>query len=255
MSMQQGKKIAILQSNYIPWKGYFDIVAAADEFVIFDEAQFTRADWRNRNRIVVNGQTQWLTIPVKTSGMFRQPINAIEVADKDWAARHWKTLRHNYRRTPHFSRVGPIIESLYLEAAKLILLTDINELFLRELAKLIELPALFLRADVVPHCAASATDRLVEICAARDATIFLSGPAARAYLDVDRFVEAGIELRFANYSGYQEYKQQSVTFDHRVSVLDLLFNCGRDARRHLKSLGNSESFFPPTLISPLLDRL
>ena len=91
--MSGAKKIVILQSNYIPWKGYFDLMAAADEFLLFDEVQFTKNDWRNRNRIVLNGKLHWLTLPVKTAGTFGGAIDQIEVSNANWARVHWSTLK------------------------------------------------------------------------------------------------------------------------------------------------------------------
>ena len=91
------KRVAIVQSNYIPWKGYFDMIASADEFVLFDDVQYTRRDWRNRNRIVLDGQLHWLTIPVETKGRYEQRIDETQIADHSWAANHLKTLQHAYR--------------------------------------------------------------------------------------------------------------------------------------------------------------
>src|SRR5215467_1371033 len=101
------KTIVILQSNYIPWKGYFDLMAAADEFLLFDEVQFTKNDWRNRNRIVLGGRLHWLTIPVRTAGRFGTAIERIEVSVKDWARKHWETLQQAYRGAPHFPFAAP----------------------------------------------------------------------------------------------------------------------------------------------------
>jgi hypothetical protein len=101
------KSIAILQSNYIPWKGYFDIMGAVDEFVIFDEVQFTRGDWRNRNRIVCDGVSRWLTIPVRTSGHFRAPISSIKIADPIWAGKHLRRLEESYHRSRYFHWLHP----------------------------------------------------------------------------------------------------------------------------------------------------
>jgi WbqC-like protein family len=181
-----GKSIAILQSNYIPWKGYFDLMAAVDEFVIFDDVQFTKRDWRNRNRIVSNGRVCWLTIPVRTAGRSRAPIDSIEIADAAWAKRHWARIEASYRQSEYFHWLRPDLERLYRQAADMSLLTDVNELFLRGLANLIELPPRLARSNEVPRRAPTPTERLIEICQAKNASVYVTGPAARSYIDTPR---------------------------------------------------------------------
>lgn len=170
-----GKSIAILQSNYIPWKGYFDIIASVDEFVIFDDAQYTRRDWRNRNRIVQNGKLLWLTIPVAAKGAFEAPINIIAIKDRSWARKHWASIRHAYSKTPYFRDLAPELEAAYLSAAELGLLTEVNELLLRTLSRILGLTTALHRTDLIPRQADNATGRLVEICVARGAREYVSG--------------------------------------------------------------------------------
>jgi WbqC-like protein family len=240
--MPAPKSIAILQSNYIPWKGYFDIIASVDEFVIFDDVQYTRRDWRNRNKIVLNGSPFWLTIPVNSKGKYHEPIDSIKVADRTWARKHWQTIAQAYRNAPHFAAFAPVLEDLYGQAATLELLTEINELFLRGLSEFLGLAATLTRSDAVPRDTESPTGRLVEICRARAATQYVSGPAAKNYIESELFDRAGIALRYANYSGYPVYEQATQTFEHGVSMVDLIMRCGENARRHLKSIGNRASF-------------
>lgn len=245
MTGQPAKSIAILQSNYIPWKGYFDLMASVDEFLIFDEAQFTRRDWRNRNKIVVDGRLHWLTIPVDSKGRFDAPIHAITIADRDWAEKHWKTIRHAYRKAPFFDRYAAVVEDLYARVAGLELLTRVNEAFLNALARELGVATPFSRTESIPRAAKTATGRLVEICQARGATAYVSGPAARSYIDTAQFEAAGIALGYADYGGYPTYGQELEPFEHGVSVLDLLFRCGPQARDHLKSPCRRETFVRP----------
>ncbi len=233
---ERGKTIAILQSNYIPWKGYFDIIAAVDEFVIFDDVQFTRRDWRNRNKIVLGGKLQWLTIPVASKGIFDAPVNAMAIADRSWARKHWASIKHAYARAPYFSWMAPQLEAVYEEAATLSLLTDVNETFLRMLSGTLGLATTFSRSEAVPRVALDPTGRLVEICVAVGGKTYVSGPAAKSYINRGKFDAAGIELTYANYAGYPIYEQGMEPFEHGVSVLDVLFRHGPEARNHLKSL-------------------
>src|ERR1700752_5103705 len=108
------RRVAILQSNYIPWKGYFDLIHMVDEFILFDTAQYTRRDWRNRNRIKTHAGPAWVTIPVVVKGRYEQTIQDTEISDTSWNERHWKTLLHNYARAAHFDDYRDSFEELYL---------------------------------------------------------------------------------------------------------------------------------------------
>lgn len=239
------KTVAILQSNYIPWKGYFDIIAGVDEFLIFDEAQFTRRDWRNRNKIVSDGVVRWLTIPVKSKGQFESPINEIEVSEPDWAEKHWRSLKHAYAKAPFFKAYAPMLEASYAEAGKLERLSAINLLFLTRIAETLGVTTPFGDTTSVPHRAASPTARLVEICQGRNATVYVSGPAAKSYIDTSLFEAAGVGLRYVSYAGYPAYDQNSAAFEHGVSLLDVLFRFGPEARGHLKSTTDRERLLEP----------
>jgi WbqC-like protein family len=234
--------LVILQSNYIPWKGYFDLIAAADEFLIYDEAQFTKNDWRNRNRIVLNGKPHWLTIAVKTAGVFGKSIEEVEVSDVRWAISHWSTIQQAYRHSPHWREIAPTIEAAYREASELNHLTKINELFLRSICGLLGLSTPILRADIVPRTTEDPTQRLVDICKVRRATTYLSGPAACDYLRPELFDEVGVALHYADYSSYPTYSQAMEPFNHGVSILDMLFQCGAaGASAQLKSISSPGS--------------
>ena len=236
------KTLVILQSNYLPWKGYFDLMAAASEFVVFDEVQFTRRDWRNRNRIVLGGKLHWLTVPVQLKGQYLAPIDEIEVAGTDWAEKHWTTIRHAYGKAPYFAKVGRVLEETYAGAAGLRRLSDINALFLERLAGLMGIPARLVPSSSVPRTTPDPTERLIEICQARGATRYLSGPAARNYIKKNFFDDAGISLSYANYAGYPTYDQGMETFEHGVSIIDTLMRCGTAAKSHLKSVSRPAAF-------------
>jgi hypothetical protein len=234
--MSNSKIIAILQSNYLPWKGYFDVIAAVDEFLIFDEAQFTRRDWRNRNKIVIDGRPHWLTIPVSSKGRFDAPIAEMEISEEGWAEKHWRSIRHAYGKAPYFPVYGTLLEGLYEKAARLRRLTEINEMFLRALAETLKLTTTLGHTHEIPRLSLTPTARLVEICIGRGATAYLSGPAARSYIQNDEFEAANVSLHYANYAGYPVYDQQSAAFEHGVSVIDTLMRCGPQTREHLKSV-------------------
>ena len=227
-------KAAIIQSNYIPWKGYFDIIASVDHFVLYENVQFTRRSWRNRNKIKSPNGLQWLTVPAAQKGRFSSPINEIEIADARWAQKHWLTVRHAYSRSRHFEDYRLFFEELYLDrAAGLSFLSDINRLFITEICGLLKIGTRLHRSDemrLVPGRNAC----LIEICRQLGADVYVSGPAAREYLDVSAFEHAGTKVEFFDYSGYAEYDQLYPPFEHEVSIIDLLFNTGPRARGWMK---------------------
>jgi len=234
--------IAILQSNYIPWKGYFDIISAVDDFAIFDEAQFTRRDWRNRNKIIIDGQSRWLTIPVASKGKFEAPIAEIQVSDSNWAEDHWRAIRGAYRRADYFRNYEALLQAAYEKAASLAFLSDINLMFLKTLAPLLNVSPNFRDTREVPRKAVTPTTRLVEICVGLGASEYLSGPAARDYIKLEEFDVANVSLHYADYSGYPIYNQGRAEFEHGVSVIDMLMRCGPEAGSLLKVPTSRASF-------------
>jgi len=225
-------RIAIVQSNYIPWKGYFDLIRSVDEFVLFDDVQYTRRDWRNRNRIKTPQGLAWLTIPVQTTGQYLALIKDIEVTDDAWAREHWKTIVATYAQALHFKAFAARFEPLYLGSTETHL-SRINHTWLQAACEMLEIPTRFtwsMDYDVV----AGRTERLVSICQQAGASTYVSGPSARGYIDDAAFQAAGIELLYFDYAGYPEYPQLHGPFTHQVSVVDLLCHTGADARQYLR---------------------
>lgn len=237
-----GKRIAILQSNYIPWKGYFDLINSVDEFILYDTAQFTKNDWRNRNRIKTPRGVAWLTIPVRHD--FGQTIQETRVSDPAWSRKHWASLQQNYAGAPHFRDYVPSFESFYRDVAAEEYLSAINYRFLREVCDILQIgtPITWSRDY---RLADGRIERLVDLCRQAGADEYLSGPAARSYIEEKPFSDAGIALTFMDYSGYPEYRQLYPPFEHQVSILDLIFNQGPDAQNYLKSFGRRGAALVP----------
>jgi hypothetical protein len=237
------RRVAILQSNYIPWKGYFDLIHTVDEFILFDTAQYTRRDWRNRNRIKTRAGPAWLTIPVVVKGRYLQTIQETEVEDPSWNEIHWKTLVHNYKRAPYFDTYRARFEELYLGCQERFL-SRINYRFLVAICDVLGIKTRLTWSTEYPEIKGK-TQRLVEWCKRLKAKEYFSGPAARDYIDDSLFAEAGITLRYMDYSGYPEYRQLHPPFDHAVSIVDLLFNEGPNATRYMKSFYNARTGLAP----------
>lgn len=229
-------RVAILQSAYIPWKGYFDIIGSVDVFVVYDDVQYRKNHWHNRNLIKTQHGVKWLTVPVSKADGAHPKIEDVRIA-APFAERHWRSLRDAYARAPHFARYAPLLEDLYARANGMEHLSALNVMFLRALADELELAARFVMSSEL-GIAGERTERLVSICRSLGADRYLSGPSAQAYLDEAQFAAAGIAVEWMDYSGYPEYLQLHGPFEHGVSVLDLLFNAGPRAREYMKA-GNS----------------
>jgi hypothetical protein len=229
------KKIAILQSNYIPWKGYFDMIAAVDEFILYDDMQYTRRDWRNRNQIKTPQGQQWITVPVKVKGKYHQTIRETEIDGMEWADSHWKTLALNYRRAPCYDEVALWLEPLYFGRPYLHI-SELNRRFIEAVCEYLGIKTIISNSWDYPLIDGK-TERLADLCARAGGTEYISGPAARNYIDEDVFAHRGIELTWFGYSGYPEYPQLWGEFVHGVTILDLLFNCGKGASRYMRYVG------------------
>ena len=226
------RRVAIVQSNYLPWKGYFDLIAAVDAFILFDDVQYTRRDWRNRNLIKTPNGRQWLTVPVASKHRFDVPIRAIETDGSEWIERHLKALTINHARAPFrdavLDWVTPILQAAHTH------LSPLNRALIERTCQALGIATPLLdSADF--ELAEGRSGRLVSLCQQAGATCYVSGPAARAYLDVAAFAAAGIVVEWFDYAGYPEYPQQWGAFEHQVTVLDLLMNCGPDAPRYLRT--------------------
>lgn len=227
------KKIAIVQSNYIPWKGYFDLINMVDEFILYDDAQYTKRDWRNRNRIKTAGGLKWLTIPVETKGKYSQAIKDTRISDPQWGKKHWIALVQQYKPARFFNRYKEIFENLYLNSNERYL-SLINYKFLRAVNQIIGIDTT-IRFSSEFDMGEGKTEKLLNICKACNATTYVSGPAAKSYFNEALASKEKIALEWIDYQGYPEYSQLHPPFEHGVSVLDLLFNEGPDTTKFMKS--------------------
>jgi hypothetical protein len=228
------KRVAILQSCYIPWKGFFDLIRRVDEFILYDDAQYTKRDWRNRNRIKTPNGPLWLTVPVETKGKYFDAIKNIRVSDRRWNERHWRSIQASYSRAPHFSRYKADLETLFL-GCRSELLSEINFRFISHFCQTLSITTT-LKWSMDYTASDSRTERLVGLCRQAGATEYLTGPAARAYIDPWLFEAAGITLTYMSYQGYPEYEQLHPPFDHYVSIIDLLVHAGPDALAYMLPL-------------------
>ena len=225
------KKIAIIQSNYIPWKGYFDIISRVDAFYLYDCVQYTDRDWRNRNRIKTVDGLKWLTIPLEYHSRSERVYDKI-IADDSWREMHWKNLQHAYGKTPYFKLYRDELQACY-ENCKEARLSLVNLRFLELLKGLLGITTPLILLGDHEH-SDDKNGAIVKLCESAGAKTYLTGPSTRSYLHEQCFNDAGIQVEWMAYD-YPEYPQPYPPFEHQVSVLDLLFNTGKDAGRYIKA--------------------
>src|SRR5260370_6724795 len=181
VSVAEAKRTAVVQSNYIPWKGYFDLINRVDEFVLFDDVQYTRRDWRNRNVIKTPSGLKWLTIPVEVKGKYTQLIRETRIADPGWGKQHWTTLVHNYSRARYFKQYCELFEPLYLESTQVSLSLS-NRAFIEAICGVLGIKTRLTWSWEHP-LPKGKNERLLAVCKSVNAGTYLSGPSAKGYLD------------------------------------------------------------------------
>ncbi|HEU0135864.1 MAG TPA: WbqC family protein [Flavobacterium sp.] len=224
--------VLITQSNYIPWKGYFDSIALTDTFVVYDDMQYTKRDWRNRNLIKTESGLKWLSIPVEVKGKFDQKIKDTKISDNSWTLSHLDNLKQNYKKAACYKEVNEWVEGLYRNC-KFEYITEVNVYFIKEICSFLQIDC-NIRFSNEFELHEERTQRLVNICVKLGADTYSSGPAAKAYMEEQRFADAGIAINYFDHSGYKEYQQLNPPFEHGVTILDLIYNEGSNARSFLK---------------------
>lgn len=224
------KRVAIVQSNYIPWKGYFDLIAAVDEFVFYDDVQFTKNDWRNRNKIKTPRGVEWLSIPVGPA--LGRRIRDVPLPANAWRERHWSALRMNYGRASHYEQVAELL-NVHYHGDTPGTLTELNRRLIETICSFLGIATQF-RYSWELEQREGKSERLADLCRQLGASEYVSGPGAKSYLDESTFAANGIKVSWFDYSDYPEYPQLWGEFRHDVTILDLIFNCGDGAARYMK---------------------
>lgn len=229
------KKIFISQSNYIPWKGYFDAINMADIFVVYDDMQYTKNDWRNRNIIKTHNGLQWLTIPIEISSKHFHKINEMEVSKTQmlWKKKHWQSIMHNYSRSPFYDLYKQSFQDLF-ENCNTTKLSEINLYFLTSICDILNITTQFVLSSNL-DLIGDRNERLINICKQLGVGEYISGPAAKVYIKEELFNKESIKINWLDYSNYPEYFQLHPPFNHSVSIIDLIFNCGPNSNQYLKS--------------------
>jgi hypothetical protein len=223
----ESKKILITQSNYIPWKGYFDNISKTDVFIVYDDMQYTKRDWRNRNLIKTSKGLKWLTIPVDVKGKYFQKINQTKISDNKWNRSHLDLLKQTYKNARSYKDVIDWIEQMYMNCNSQYL-TEINIYFIMEFMSFLNI-----ETEIKYSSEYKLNDdrnlRLIDICKEINGTDYYTGAAAKSYMDESLFQDNKIKVHYFNYSNYPQYSQLYDGFEHGVSILDLIFNEGANS--------------------------
>jgi hypothetical protein len=222
-------KAAIIQSNYLPWKGYFDIIHDVDVFIFLDDVQYTHRDWRNRNKVKTQGGVKWISVPIL--GGINQLIYEAQIDySQNWREKHKNTIHHSYASAPYYESYKSEIYDIFSKSFDT--LSDLNIFSIKKIAKILGIETKFINSKDL--CTEGVKDdKLIKICQIIGADSYLSGPAAKDYIENDKFSAAKIELYYKDYSGYPEYLQIWGEFDHNVSIIDLIFNCGEKSSYYI----------------------
>jgi hypothetical protein len=222
-------RAAIIQSNYLPWKGYFDIIHDVDTFVFLEDVQYTNRDWRNRNKVKTPGGVKWISVPVL--GGIDQKIHEIKIDySQEWREKHKKTIHHSYASTPYYDSYKTEILDIF--SNKFDTLSELNIFSIKKIARILDIDTQFVNSKELDS-AGIKDDKLISICQLIGADSYISGPAAKNYIHTDKFSIAKIALSYKDYSGYPVYPQLWGNFESAVSIIDVIFNCGEKSSYYI----------------------
>ena len=223
-------RAVILQPMYLPWMGYFGLMDLADVFVFYDDVQFVERSWQRRNRIKMpNGDWIWLSVPIVKK--FGQKINEVRINNEtDWSEKHWKSIKHAYNKAPYFKEYESLFRDLYAMSWEY--LVDLNICLIKEISKLLKINIKFVLSSEL-NVSGKKTERLINVLTKLGADEYISGPAAKEYIQPIEFKKSGIRLYWFEFN-HPVYPQLHGDFIPYLSVIDLLFNTGPEAMEYIR---------------------
>lgn len=223
-------KIAVVQSSFLPWRGYFHLIRTVDKFVFYESAQYTRRDWRNRNKIKTKDGVSWITVPVRSKGNYDMKISEVKFSDQPWQRKLLNSIQHAYKKSPYFDDLYPLILEVILDK-NISGLSELNIKLVKSISSYLRFDTEFIidseliREDFYEL---GKSEKLIYFCRETSSKHYYSGPLAKTYMEDSAFKNAGIELTYFKYSLAKEYPQRWGKFKENLSILDLLFNLGED---------------------------
>ncbi|GGB10536.1 WbqC family protein [Agarivorans gilvus] len=223
-------RVSILQTNYIPWLGYFYLISRSNIFVTYDIVQYTKNDWRNRNIIRTTNGPQWLTVPIHKTKL-SDNINTVTISNSYWMRKHWMSIEQNYSKSPFFEETYSNFKKIYNKNWEF--LSDLNNALIREVMKCLEIKTKVVNAESLAPIGGK-NERILDICNKLNATTYITGPAAKSYLNKETFEDNDINIEWIDYSTILR------KFEGRYSVLDTIFNNLNDAKLIINHLEPSK---------------
>lgn len=225
-------RVGILQTNYLPWLGYFHLMNSVDVFVHYDTVQYDKHGWRNRNRIKNReGDFQWLSVPVLTKGLGAPILKEVKIDNtQKWQKQHLGSIRQFYGKSKHFEEFFPVVEK---ELGKQrVFLNDLNLELINLFSNLLGISTQVVMASDIKTEETEKNSKVIEITKKVGGTSYLSGQAAKDYIQPQMFTDAEVELQWHEFP-HPEYPQLHGEFLSHLSILDALFNIGSQETRQL----------------------
>ena len=217
-------RLAISQSNYLPWSGYFKLISNADTFIFYDSVQYTKNDWRNRNKIILNGQAKYLTIPVRYSYSSRLSLNQIKLPDTEWQNQHLNIINMAYGKSKYFELIFPKLEDII--KSEINMLSNLNVKIITYFCEILNITTKLIDQNNF-NFNLEKSDRILSKCKEFNADTYITTPKALTYLNIEKFKSENIDIEIVDFdSCLENYDQNSLMFNPYVSILDVLFNEG-----------------------------
>lgn len=228
-------KVCILQPNYIPWKGYFDLILKSDIFVFLDDVQYTKRDWRNRNLIKTPNGTSWITIPIDLSEGSKVPLNMVKTKNDLWINNHLEQFKRNYKKSKFFNEIFDLLNNCYREINSNYLIS-INSSLIFKICDYLDINTKFLNSSSLNIKSVEKSKRILSICKSLNTTEYITGIKSKNYIEEDSFKKENIKIYYEEYKNQKPYPQLWGGFDGKVSIVDLLFNCGVESKYYLNEV-------------------
>jgi hypothetical protein len=219
-------RVGVIQSSYIPWRGYFDFLASVDVFVFHDDIQYTKGDWRNRNKLKTPKGTEWITVPVPYRNVAQLICETPIDSSTPWQRKHRRFFESCYRQATYFDVASKLLAGI--DEAEYSTISELNIYLIRRICEYLNISTPMILSSEL-NLQGSKTERLIHMLKKLNATIYLSGPSADAYLDKETFKQNNIRLEYKSYD-YAPYPQLWGDFIGEVTVLDLIANCGPESK-------------------------
>ena len=220
-----GRTIAVMQPTYLPWIGYFGMIDMADVFIFYDDVQFVKQSWQQRNRIKTQDGWIWLVVPVFQN--FGQRINKVKINNnQNWSKKHWKSIQYNYSKAPFFNEYGGSFREIYEKEWEY--LVDLNITLIKKISEILGLDTKFMLSSELRGVEGTKTDRLINILKLIGADEYVTGPGTKAYIEPEKFKRNDIMLYWYEFK-HPSYKQLYGDFVPYLSVIDLLYNMGGES--------------------------